>query len=69
MRRKIAILLVSGATAVGAAGIGTVMTAAPAHALGDPLVDAHATVLPSDIDSIATVCLQIRPSPMGCLTI
>ena len=67
--RKLAILLASGVTAVGLAGAGSVMTAAPAHALGDPLVQANVIVLPANPTSLATVCLTIRPSPPGCLTI
>jgi hypothetical protein len=44
--------------------------AQPAHAIpGDPVADAHATVLPSGATSIATVCLQIRPADPSCITI
>jgi|SwirhirootsSR2_FD_contig_31_11454990_length_246_multi_2_in_0_out_0_1 hypothetical protein len=67
--RKLAILLASGVTAVGLAGVGSVMTAAPAHALGDPLAQANVVVLPANPSSIVTVCLTVRPSPPGCLTI
>jgi hypothetical protein len=68
--RRIAILLASAATAVGMAGVGSVMTAAPAHAIpGDPLAQANVVVLPSNPSSIVTVCLTVRPSPPGCLTI
>ena len=68
--RKLASLLASGVTAVGLAGVGSVMTAAPAHAIpGDPLAQVNVVVLPSNPTSIATVCLTIRPSPPGCLTI
>jgi len=66
IRHRISIVLVALITAVGAAGVGSAMTAGPARALGDPLVDAHTTVLPSHFDSLAQLCLQIRPNPKWC---
>jgi hypothetical protein len=67
--RKLAILLASGAAALGLVGAGAVVTAPPAQALGDPLLQVDVVVLPAAPTSILTLCLTVRPSPPGCLTI
>jgi len=70
MRRRLAILLVPAMATLGAAA-GTVLTAAPAHADTPPLVQATVQVLPSPVNSLASVCITSRSlDPNGtCLVI
>ena len=68
--RRIAILLVPFMATAGAA-VGSVLTAAPAHADSPPAIQATVSVLPSPVTSLASVCISSRslhPAP-ACLVI
>jgi hypothetical protein len=68
--RRLAILLVPVVATVGAT-VGSVMSAAPAHADAPPLIQATVTVLPSTVNSLASVCLSsthLHPVP-ACIVI
>lgn len=67
--RRIAILLVPFMATAGAA-VGSVMTAAPAHA-ATPLVQVTAIVNQPPVNSLASVCISsqsLHPDP-ACLVI
>lgn len=67
--RRIAILLVPFMATAGAA-VGSVVTAAPAHA-ATPLVQATVTVNQPPVDSLLSVCLSstsLHPVP-ACIVI
>ena len=59
MRRRIAILLVPAVSMLGAAA-GTVLTAAPAHAEGTPIVQQSLIVNPLPQNHLLSVCLTSR---------
>ena len=68
--RRLAILLVPVVSTVGAA-VGTVMTAAPAHAVGTPIAQVTAIVNPPPQPTLLSLCLTSRSlDPAGtCIVI
>ena len=54
--RRVAILLASGVTAVGTAGLGAIMTAPPAHA-ATPLATVSVIVNQPPVDSLLSLCI------------
>jgi hypothetical protein len=68
--RRIAILLVPAVATLGAVA-GSVMSAAPASADSNGLIQATVQVLPSPVNSLASVCISsqsLHPDP-ACLVI